>query len=220
MPKPFRAGFLLFPWVTQLDLTGPAQVFSQMSHSEVRLVWKSLDPVPTDAGFSIVPTDTLDDCPELDLICVPGGPGQERVMHDDTVLAWLAERGERSPYLVGVCSGSLLLGAAGLMRGYTMGAHWAYREHIALFGAKISADRVVVDRNRFTGGGVTAGIDIALTAVSRIRGRAEAEAIQLLLEYAPEPPFNSGRPETASPETILTVRAMLAAALASEARRD
>jgi cyclohexyl-isocyanide hydratase len=209
MAAPFRIGFLLFPHVTQLDLTGPAQFLSRMSDTVLHLVWKDLAPVPTDAGFAIVPTDTFDGCPDLDMLCVPGGGGQRAVMADPAVLGWLARQGAAAEYVTSVCSGSLLLGAAGLMAGYRAGAHWAVRDRLPLFGAEPVAERVVHDRNRITGGGVTAGIDFALAVIARVRGANEARAIQLAYEYAPQPPFDSGTPETATPETVAAARAIL-----------
>ncbi len=214
----FRVGFLLYPQVTQLDLTGPAQFLSLMSDTLIHLVWKSTDPVMTDAGFAIVPTDSFALCPDLDLICVPGGGGQVAVMQDPEVLAWLKRQGAQAKYITSVCSGALVLGAAGLLSGYRAGSHWAYRDHLALFGATPVAERVVKDRDRITGGGVTAGIDIALTIIAQVRGEEEAKAIQLAYEYAPRPPFHSGSPELASPQTVAAARALLAR-MEGEARR-
>ena len=209
MPLPFRIAFLLYPQVTQLDLTGPAQFLARMSDTEIHLVWKSLDPVMTDAGFAIVPTDTFDRCPDVDMVCVPGGGGQLAIMDDGDVVGWLRRQAAQASYVTSVCSGSLLLGAAGLMKGYRAGSHWAYRDKLPMFGATPAAERVVKDRNRITGGGVTAGIDFALAVIAEVRGQAEAKAIQLAYEYAPQPPFNSGTPETASAETIAGAQAIL-----------
>lgn len=209
MGQPFRIGFLLYPHVTQLDLTGPAQFFSRMADAEVRLVWKDKAPVMTDAGFAILPTDSFETCPDLDMICVPGGGGQPAVMGDPEVLAWLAAQGAQAKYVTSVCSGSLLLGAAGLMTGYRAGAHWAYRDMLTLFGATPVAERVVKDRNRITGGGVTAGIDFALAVIAEVQGVAAAEAIQLAYEYAPQPPFGSGTPATSTPETLAAAQRLL-----------
>lgn len=180
-----------------------------MSETEVHLVWKNLAPVMTDAGFAILPTDTFETCPDLDLVCVPGGGGQLALMGDGDVLGWLKRQGGQADYVTSVCSGSLLLGAAGLMNGYRAGAHWAYRDKLTMFGATPVAERVVKDRNRITGGGVTAGIDFALAVIDEVRGPEEAKAIQLAYEYAPEPPFDSGTPATASPETVTAARAIL-----------
>ncbi len=209
MTDPFRIGFLLYPHVTQLDLTGPAQFLSRMSDTAVHLVWKDTGPIPTDAGFAIMPTDTFNTCPKLDLVCVPGGGGQPAVMHDKDAIGWLQLQCTEAKYVTSVCSGSLLLGAAGLMRGYRAASHWAFRDKLSLFGATPVAERVVKDRNRITGGGVTAGIDFALAVIEEVRGTEEAKAIQLAYEYAPQPPFDSGTPESSGPETIAAARAIL-----------
>ena len=210
MTSPFRIGFLLYPYVTQLDLTGPAQFLSRMSDTTIHLVWKDTRPVWTDAGFAITPTNSFADCPDLDMVCVPGGGGQGAIMQDPAVIGWLKAQSAQARYVTSVCSGSLLLGAAGAMAGYRAGSHWAYRDKLAMFGAEPVAERVVKDRNRITGGGVTAGIDFALSVIAEIRGAAEAQAIQLAYEYAPQPPFKSGTPDTASPETIAAAQAILA----------
>jgi cyclohexyl-isocyanide hydratase len=212
---PFRIGFLLYPHLTQLDLTGPAQVLAAMSDSALHFVWKRREPVPSDAGISLLSTDTFDTCPALDMLLVPGGPGQQGLMRDADVLAWLARQGAQASWVTSVCSGSLLLGAAGLLKGYRAASHWAYRDYLPAFGAQIDERRVVVDRNRITGGGVTAGIDLALALVALARGEEEAKAIQLQLEYAPQPPFNCGRPELAGAALTALARQRLAASIAS-----
>lgn len=209
MAGSFHIGFLLYPHVTQLDLTGPAQFLARMSNTRVHFVWKDLAPVMTDAGFAILPTDTFEMCPDLDMVCVPGGGGQLAIMSDADVLGWLKRQGGQAAYVTSVCSGSLLLGAAGLMNGYRAGAHWAYRDKLTMFGATPVAERVVKDRNRITGGGVTAGIDFALAVIDEVRGTEEAKAVQLAYEYAPEPPFDSGTPSTATPETVAAAQAIL-----------
>lgn len=209
MGKPFRVGFLLYPHVTQLDLTGPAQFLSRMSDTVVHLAWKNREPVSTDAGFSILPTDNFASSPDLDLICIPGGGGQPAMMSDGAVLDWLTRQGRQAAYVTSVCSGSLLLGAAGLLTGYRASSHWACLDRLAAFGATPVAERVVVDRNRITGGGVTAGIDLALAVIAEVRGIDEARAIQLAFEYAPDPPFDSGTPEKASPEIIAAANLIL-----------
>ena len=212
---PFRVGFLLYPHLTQLDLTGPAQVLAAMSDSALHYVWKTTEPVPSDAGISLLPTDTFDSCPALDMLLVPGGPGQQGLMRDADVLAWLQRQGAQAGWVTSVCSGSLLLGAAGLLKGYRAACHWAYRDYLPAFGANIDERRVVVDRNRITGGGVTAGIDLALWLVALVRGEDEAKSIQLQLEYAPHPPFNCGRPELAGTALIAQAKQRLAASIAS-----
>jgi cyclohexyl-isocyanide hydratase len=209
MQSPFRIGFLLYPHVTQLDLTGPAQFLSRMSDTAIHLVWKNIEPVRTDAGFAIVPSDSFDSCPALDMICVPGGGGQLALMQDPEVLGWLQTQGLQARYITSVCSGSLLLGAAGLIKGYRAGSHWAYRDKLPMFGAEPVADRVVKDRNRITGGGVTAGIDFALSVIEEVRGADEAKAVQLAYEYAPQPPFDSGTPSNASSDTMKRAKAIL-----------
>jgi cyclohexyl-isocyanide hydratase len=213
MTPVLNVGFLLYPHLTQLDLTGPAQVFAAARGMRLHFVWKDLQPVISDAGFSLLPTQTFESCPSLDILCVPGGPGQQRLMQDPVVLGWLERQGNQTAWVTSVCSGSLLLGAAGLLRGYRAASHWNYREYLPLFGAVIDDARVVHDRNRITGGGVTAGIDFALQVVAAVRGEEEAKEIQLLLEYAPQPPFAVGRPEDAGAELVARVRTRLAASV-------
>lgn len=193
-----HVAFLLFPNVTQLDLTGPAQVLARLGgESRLDLVWHSCDPVPTDAGFSILPTATFADVPRADILCVPGGVGVNQVIADDAAMAWVKQIGRDATWVTSVCTGSLVLGAAGLLRGYRAGSHWAWRHLLPLFEATPVAERVVIDRNRVTGGGVTAGIDFALTLTALIRGEEHARAVQLSLEYDPAPPFDAGSPERA-----------------------
>lgn len=204
-PAPLTVAFLLYPQVTQLDLTGPAQFLSRIGGA-VHYVAKSAEPVPTDAGFSIVPTATFADMPSADILCVPGGISCVDMIEDDETLAWVRRVGDGAEWVTSVCTGSLILGAAGLLRGYRAGCHWAWREHLALFGAEPVAERVVFDRNRVTGGGVTAGIDFALALIAAIRGEAHARILQLALEYDPSPPFDSGSPDRASPELVAAYR--------------
>jgi cyclohexyl-isocyanide hydratase len=202
MSKSIRIGFLLFPYLTQLDLTGPAQVFAAASDFESLFVWKEKTPVMSDAGLALLPTHTFADCPQVDIVMVPGGPGQTALMQDKEVIRWLASQGAAASWVTSVCSGSLLLGAAGMLNGYRAASHWNYREHLPMFGAQIDTTRVARDRNRITGGGVTAGIDVALTILAELRSESEAQEVQLLLEYAPEPPFQCGRPELATAQVI------------------
>jgi cyclohexyl-isocyanide hydratase len=213
MPEAVKVGFLLYPQLTQLDLTGPAQVFAAASGMQLHFVWKDLQPVSSDAGLMLVPTHSFETCPPLDILCVPGGPGTQLLMQDPLTLSWLEQQGKQAAWVTSVCSGSLLLGAAGLLHGYRAATHWNYREYLPMFGAEIDEARVVRDRNRITGGGVTAGIDFALQVVAALRGDEEAKEIQLLLEYAPEPPFATGRREHASPELVVRVRGRLAASV-------
>ncbi|WP_419809313.1 DJ-1/PfpI family protein [Sphingomonas sp.] len=202
-----RIAFLLFPNVTQLDLTGPAQVLSRLGgDARLDLVWKSLVPVPTDAGFSIVPTATFADVPAADILCVPGGMGVTRVIEDEAAMAWVERVGGGAAWVTSVCTGSLILGAAGLLRGYRATTHWAWHEHLALFGAEPVRARTVVDRNRVTGGGVTAGIDFALTLTALLRGEDHARLLQLGFEYDPQPPFDAGSPDSAGEVLIEAYR--------------
>ncbi|NII58409.1 DJ-1/PfpI family protein [Sphingomonas aerolata] len=202
MRDPFRIAFLLFPNVTQLDLTGPAQILSRLGEAQVDLVWKTRNPVPTDAGFSILPTAIFAEVPYADILCVPGGFGLNDVIADDEAMAWVGAVGAGATWVTSVCTGSLILGAAGLLDGYRAGCHWAQRDMLPLFGAIPVDARTVVDRNRVTGGGVTAGIDFALTLIALIRGEAHARMVQLALEYDPQPPFDSGSPAQAGPEIV------------------
>lgn len=200
--EPVSVAFLLFPNVTQLDLTGPAQVLSRLGNSRLDLIWKSREPVPTDAGFAIVPTATFDEIDQADILCIPGGIGVAEVMQDDEVMAWVRRIGSEASWVTSVCTGSLILGAAGLLQGYRAACHWAWRDHLRLFGAEPVAERVVFDRNRVTGGGVTAGIDFAFALMAAVRGEPHARLIQLGLEYDPHPPFDAGSPERAGEEMV------------------
>ena len=202
-------GILIFPAVTQLDATGPAQVLARTPGATLHMIWKTRDPVKTDAGFSIVPTTTFADCPQLDVICIPGGAGQIDLMNDAETLAFVAAQGAKARYVTSVCTGSLVLGAAGLLNGYKSACHWASRDLLAAFGAIPVAERVVRDRNRVSGGGVTAGIDFGLTLLAELAGDEVAQSVQLGLEYDPQPPFQSGSPEKAGAERTARVRAQM-----------
>ena len=208
-PAPLHIAFLLFPGVTQLDLTGPAQVLSRLENAKLDLVAKTRDPVPTDAQFPQLPTATIAEVPRTDILCVPGGFGTVAVMEDAETLAWVREVAGTAQWVTSVCTGSLVLAAAGLLTGYRAACHWASRHQLAWFGAEPVAERVVFDRNRVTGGGVTAGIDFALALTARIRGEAHARFVQLSLEYDPAPPFDSGAPDRADAATLARYRAMI-----------
>ncbi|MCA0303868.1 MAG: DJ-1/PfpI family protein [Proteobacteria bacterium] len=197
MADTLNIGILFFPRVTQLDATGPAQVLSRIPGAKMHIVWKTRDPVPTDSGFSVMPTTTFADCPQLDVICVPGGAGQVDLMNDLETLDFLRRQAAGARYITSVCTGSLVLAAAGLLKGYRSACHWAAREQLKDFGAIPVAERVVRDRNRISGGGVTAGIDFGLTLVAEIAGEDVARSVQLMMEYDPQPPFDSGSPEKA-----------------------
>ena len=206
MSDHLRVAFLLFPNVTQLDLTGPAQVLSRLGNARLDLVWKTREPVMTDTGFAIVPTATFEEVPRADILCVPGGIGVTEVIADDEATAWVARIGAEAGWVTSVCTGSLILGGAGLLRGYKAATHWAWRDMLPLFGAEPVAARTVVDRNRVTGRGVTAGIDFARTLTALIRGDVHARMVQLSLEYDPQPPFDAGSPEGAGAELVEAYR--------------
>jgi cyclohexyl-isocyanide hydratase len=197
-----RSGMLVFPNLTQLDLTGPYEVLARLPGAETRLLWKNLGPVRSEHGLTILPDTTFGDCPPLDLVLVPGGAGINPLLEDAEVLMFLRHAAASARDVVGICTGSLVLGAAGLLRGKRAGTHWMSRDLLRAFGAEPVAERVVVDGNLFTGGGVTAGIDVALAVAAEIAGRAAAEAIQLAIEYDPMPPFASGSPEQADPAVL------------------
>jgi len=205
-----RIGLLVFPAMTQLDMTGPYEVFANLPGATVHLLWKTLEPVAAATGFRITPDTTLDACLPLDVICVPGGPGVAALMEDDRVLNFLRAQAETARFVTSVCTGALVLGAAGLLRGKRATTHWASRDFLAPLGAIPADGRVVRDGNLVTGGGVTAGIDFALTLVAELAGREVAQAIQLGIEYAPAPPFDAGTPETAPPAVLAAVRARTA----------
>jgi transcriptional regulator GlxA family with amidase domain len=199
---------LLYPGMTLMDLLGPQAVLALSC--DVHLLWKTRDLIETDSGVVLKPSMTLADCPqELDALFVGGGPGQVEVMTDAEVIRFLADRGGRAKYVTSVCSGSLILGAAGLLKGYESACHWACRDALRLFGAKPVARRVVVDRNRYSGGGVTAGIDFGLTLLAALLGEEVAKMTQLALEYDPQPPFDAGSPAKAGPEVTKKVKGWL-----------
>lgn len=205
-----RIGMLLFPDLTQLDLTGPAEVFSRVPGCEVHLVWKTLEPVRSDRGMAILPDATFATCPKLDVICVPGGPGQVALMDDAETLDFLRRMAATCRLVTSVCTGSLVLGAAGLLRGYRATSHWSSIDQLALLGAVPVAERVVCDRDRMTGAGVTSGIDFALAVAAELRGEAVAREIQLQLEYDPAPPFEGGSLHSAAPDLVARLRARIA----------
>lgn len=200
-----RIAMLLFPNLTQLDLTAPYEVLARLPKAEVSLAWKSLEPVTAGTGLRLVPNVTLNDAPQADVLCIPGGAGLVPLLHDPEVLEFVRRQAAMARYVTAVCTGSLLLGAAGLLEGYRATTHWAYHDFLARCGAIPERKRVVIDRNRVTAGGVTAGIDFALRLAAEIGGEQLARGIQLGLEYDPEPPFDSGVPERAAPELVQIV---------------
>ncbi|MDJ0801053.1 MAG: DJ-1/PfpI family protein [Calothrix sp. MO_167.B12] len=210
-PQKYTIGLVIYPDMFHLDITGPHQVFSQIPNAQVLLLWKSLEPVVSSGGLTILPNTTFAECPQLDVLCVPGGGfGTVEMMQDEQMLTFLQSQAQTAKYITAVCTGSLILGAAGLLRGYKATSHWAFREQLQLMGAQVSTERVVSDRNRITGGGVTAGIDFALQVVAILCGEDTAKFIELLLEYNPAPPFGVGSPEKASAELVQMMKKMAA----------
>ena len=210
MSTQLEIGLLVFPKVTQLDLTGPVQVFSSVPGATLHLIWKRIEPIQSDSVLVLTPTATFAECPQLDVICVPGGVGSDDLLNDEEVLAFLRKQAEGAKFVTSVCTGSLVLGAAGLLRGYRAATHWTAMDNLAAFGAIPTQKRVVIDRNRVTGGGVTAGIDFALTLVAKLADEKTAQAIQLRLEYNPAPPFNAGSPDTAPKDVLALIRERIA----------
>lgn len=195
---PFKIGFVLFPKVTQLDLTGPLQVLSRLPDSEVHIASKSMDPIETDGVLKLLPTTTFRDCPALDLICVPGGYGALGALQDPETVEFVKTQGKQTKWVTSVCTGAFVLGKAGLLEGKKATTHWAYTGLLPLVGAIHEPARSVVDGNVMTAGGVTSGIDFAFSLFARLAGEDVAKSVQLGLEYDPEPPFLSGNPHTAS----------------------
>jgi cyclohexyl-isocyanide hydratase len=211
-------GLILFEGVTQLDFTGPYEVFSRMPGAKVHLVAESLAPIRTEFGLMIDPDATFDAAPPLDVLCVPGGWGVNTQLVNATLRDFLRERAPSARYVTSVCTGALLLGAAGLLDGYRATTHWMSVDFLSRFGATHVDERVVIDRNRITGGGVTAGIDLALVIAAELYGDATSQAIQLAIEYQPAPPFNSGSPRSAPAE--IRDRVLAAARPGLDARRS
>jgi cyclohexyl-isocyanide hydratase len=202
MTQPINIVFVLFPNVTQLDFTGPLQVLSRLPGARIHIAVASTAPVETDATLTLNPTCTFADCPPADVLVVPGGFGVDDAMNDAALMAFVKREGARARYVTSVCTGAFILGAAGLLKGRRATTHWAYHDDLALVGAVPVKARVVRDGNLFTGGGVTAGIDFALSLAAEIAGEDVARAIQLALEYDPAPPFDAGAPEKAAPAAL------------------
>lgn len=206
----FHIGLLIFPDITQLDMTGPYEVFIKFPGAQVHLVWKSREPLTAGGGMQIVPTMTFAECPQLDLICVPGGAGMNALLNDAETLDFIRAQARGARYVTSVCTGALVLGAAGLLKGKRAATHWMSREMLSAFGATPVAERVAIDGNVITGGGVTAGIDFALVVAAQAFGPELAQAIQLGIEYDPHPPFDCGAPERADPALVEKTRAAAA----------
>lgn len=208
---------LVFPLMTSLDILGPFEVLARGPGCQAELVWKDLQPVKGDTGLRVLPDRSFDDAPQYDVLVVPGGPGQTPLMEDAEVLQFLREQARGAQLVTSVCTGSLLLAAAGLLDGRKATCHWLSIDQLSLFGVESSPDRVVVDGDRITGGGVTSGLDFAFTVLAVMRGADAAETLQLLLEYDPKPPFESGHPRVASPALVDKVQ-LIAATMIRERR--
>jgi len=214
---PLHIGLLTFPRVQQLDLTGPYEVFATLPDTKLHLIWKTLTPITAATGLILTPTTTITDCPPLDIICIPGGIGINALLTDETILAFVKTQSNTARYITSVCTGALVLGAAGLLAGKRATTHWSAMEFLPSFGAIPTQSRVVRDGNIITGGGVTAGIDFALTLAAELVGQQAAETIQLTLEYAPAPPFTAGHPDTAPRETVESAQSRAAPSRAERA---
>jgi len=204
-----RIQMLVYPGMTLQDLVGPLQVWAAWPGAQIQFAWKSAGPVPTDSGLAVIATTSFAEAwADPDILFAPGGllPTFE-LLDDADVIEFLRKRGEQAKWVTSVCTGAVLLGAAGLLRGYRATTHWFARDSLAMFGATPVSERWVIDRNRATGGGVTAGIDFGLAVLSQLAGPELARVVQLALEYSPQPPFRSGTPEEANPQTLATLRA-------------
>lgn len=188
--KRIEIGILFYPGMTQLDVTGPFEVLARLPNVRVHLIWKRIEPVVSDVGLALLPTTRFADCPELDVFCIGGGPGMVEIMDDDELIAFVRDKGGSARYITSVCAGCLILGAAGLLDGYKSACHWLMSDQLAAFGAIAVDERVVIDRNRISGGGVTAGVDFGFQVASELCGEDVAKQLQLMLEYQPQPPFD------------------------------
>ena len=198
-----KIGFFLFPNITQLDFTGPLQILNRLPDAETYAIAETLAPIATDCGIAIVPTHDYTTAPEvLDMICVPGGFGVIEALSDEGFIEFLRAKAHSATYVTSVCTGAFLLGKAGLLAGKKATTHWAYTDLLEKVGAIFTEGRVVRDGNTFTGGGVTAGIDFALTIAAEVADEAIAQSLQLAVEYNPAPPFQSGHPSVADPRIL------------------
>ena len=209
--RPFAIVMVVFPGMTNLDLAGPLDVLARMPGARATLVSKDGAAVRSDLGFDVVPTHSFAGAPQADLLFIGGGPGINQVLQDVATIGFLDAQAAGAQWVTSVCTGALALGAAGLLRGYRAATHWTAMEALRPFGAEPTDERVVVDRNRITGGGVTAGIDFGLVIAKLLHGEGVAEAMQLGMEYDPQPPTRSGSPRLAPPALVAKLRAATAA---------
>jgi cyclohexyl-isocyanide hydratase len=211
--KHLQIGVLAFPKMTSLDALAPFEILARAPNSTAHLVWKDCTPFVGDTGLLVTPSMSFLDAPQFDVVVVPGGPGQNDLMDDEELFSFLRQQAAGAQWITSVCTGSLLLAAAGLLTGYKATCHWLSLDYLRLFQVDVVPDRVVIDRNRVTGGGVTSGLDFAFVLLRLLRGEATAKAIQLMLEYDPAPPFRSGHPDVADAHTVEAVREMAKAML-------
>ena len=200
--QPYTVGLVIYPGMTTLDIVGPQTVFNTLPGIKLHRIWKVLEPIAGDDGMVIIPDTTFSACPPLDVLCIGGGMQQMAIVDDPEVLEFLKQQGNTAQFITSVCGGSVFLAKAGLLQGYRAAHHWAMRDALAKLGVEVGTERVVVDRNRISGGGVTAGIDFGLTLAKLLRGEEAAKIAELSMEYNPEPPFDVGSPEKAGPELV------------------
>lgn len=208
--KPLQVGAFVFPRIDQIDFTGPFEVLSQLPNSVFHTAWKDKTPVRDVRGLVLTPDKTFDEVPQLDLLIVPGGPGQEELMEDEAVLSFIRKQAAGAQCVFSVCTGALICGAAGLLKGKRATTHWGAFNLLSYFGALPVNERVVVDGKLITASGVTAGIDGALTVAAQFYGAQIAQEIQLGIEYAPQPPFDSGTPDRAPAAVLKSVQGKIA----------
>lgn len=205
--QPLQIGAIVFPDMDQIDLTGPFSVLARLPNSSIQLLWKTPTVVRDQLGLNIVPDASLSEAIPMDVLLVPGGPGQEQLMEDETVLNFITEHARKAKIVFSVCTGSLICGAAGLLKGRSATTHWASLHLLKYFGAQTSNERVVIDGNLVSAAGLTSGIDGALRVAALLRGEDVAKGIELAIQYAPEPPFGCGSPELADPDLLDRVKA-------------
>ena len=213
--EPLTTGIVLYPGFTLLDVAGPQAILG--AHGRTYLFWKTLDPLPSDTGVSLLPTTSFADFEgSLDVLMVPGGAGTNDAMRDDVIVDFVARTAASARYVTSVCTGSLILGMAGLLAGRHAATHWAFYDVLKALGAVPVEERVVIDGDRFTGGGITAGIDFGLRLLAELRGEEVAKVTQLMLEYDPDPPFDAGHPRKAAPEIVAAARIIVSDAMVAE----
>ncbi|MDZ8109253.1 MAG: DJ-1/PfpI family protein [Nostoc sp. DedQUE12a] len=198
----YIVGLVIYPGMTTLDIVGPQTVFNALPGIKLHRIWKALEPIEADDGMVVVPDTTFADCPPLDVLCIGGGLKQMAVVEDPEVLEFLKKQGNTAKFITSVCGGSVFLAKAGLLQGYRAATHWAMRDELAKLGVEVGTERVVIDGNRISGGGVTAGIDFGLKIAQMLRGEEAAKIVQLSIEYNPTPPFDTGSPEKAGSELV------------------